>query len=272
MKPLDWRSMMSCADHSWGAPGRKEEASAQAMADGLLRRAPHDASRRNLARRRYVVRALRGSRSRLPPGPDRTGWSRWRLGQLSAQAYQSQQHLVSLASELRDGTMSSLLQRSVDDGLFELRRKLRIAEIFPAAGHGAGKIFHEVANPARPSAEMKQQIRAHDSPAQPGPPANSSIRSGNVDYVLIDETGEFSIERRLQPIRHVAGNFLADMDRLLPDRRIERNRLLNRFWRGLWPSGNLDQRNDVGRIQRMADDAAFGMLAGRLHDTHRQPR
>src|SRR4030088_279709 len=117
MKPPEWRSMMSCADYSWKLP--EGEASANATADGWLRRA---------------------SRTTMLLG------SRRRLGKLSAQAYESQHHLVSLASELRDGTISGLLQRSVDDGLFELRGKFRIPEILPPAGHGASNVFHEVAN------------------------------------------------------------------------------------------------------------------------------
>ena len=88
-------------------------------------------------------------------------------------------------------------------------------------------MLHEVLNPALPTAQVKQKIGPHDSPPQSWSPTYRRIRVSNIDYALLDEVHNFTIEGGLQAIRDVADNLLANMDRFLADRCIESDRLLD---------------------------------------------
>src|ERR1700730_483359 len=218
------------------------------------------------------MRASQGTRLRLSPGPRGACWQRRASGELSAQAYQPERPFVSLAGKLLDRAISGLPQRAVDDGLLELWGKFRVSEILPQGGHRSGKMLHEVVNATRTAAQMKQEIGTHDSPTQPGSPTDSGIHGGDIERILVDEIGYLAIERRLQPMCDVADDLLPNMDRLPADRGIKGDGLLHRFRRGFLASDHLDQRDDMGRIQWPPDDAAFGMLASRLHNSHGQTR
>ena len=58
-------------------------------------------------------------------------------------------------------------------------------------------------------------------------PTHRGIRVSNIEHTLLDEVDNFAIEGGLQAIRDVANNLLADMDRFLTDRCIERDRPLD---------------------------------------------
>src|ERR1700758_5433012 len=62
------------------------------------------------------------------------------------------------------------------------------------------------------------------------------------------------------------------MDRLLADRNIEANCLLNRVRRRLTTADDFDQRDDMRRIEWMSDDHALRVFALRLNHTWRYPR
>src|SRR5215469_18811118 len=121
------------------------------------------------------------------------------------------------------------------------------------------------------TAEKKIKTRPHHSPAQPRSPAHGHIRISYVKNSLLDEVYNLAIESGLNPVRHMANDFFFDMDWFFADRCVEVNRPLDCLWRRLLAGHNFNQRDDVGRIEGMADDATLGMFAGRLHDAHRQP-
>ena len=62
------------------------------------------------------------------------------------------------------------------------------------------------------------------------------------------------------------------MNRLLAHRRIELHRLPDRFRRCLDAAHHFDKRNDVRRVERVADKDALGTLAARLHHAGRDAR
>src|SRR3954471_5318466 len=102
---------------------------------------------------------------------------------------------------------------------------------------------------------MEKQIRSHDTPSQAGTPTDGGICVGDVEHALTDEVDDLAIQRSLQTIGHMADHFFADMDRFLADGSVKRDRLLHRLCRGLFSSDDLDQRNDVRRVEWMTDDA-----------------
>ncbi len=71
----------------------------------------------------------------------------------------------------------------------------------------------------------------------------------------------------------MARHFLVDAHRPLPDRGVKFIRAPDRRFRRLGPADDLDQRDQVGRIERMTDDAALRMGRGALLDfAHGEPR
>src|SRR5215469_10226489 len=126
-------------------------------------------------------------------------------------------------------------------------------------------------DPALATAEMKIKTGPHHSPAQTRSPAHGHIRIGYVQNSLLNEVSNLAIESALKPVRHMANDFFFDMDWLFADGCVELHRALDGLWRGLLAGHNFNQRHHVGRIEGMADDAAFGVCTGRLHDAHRQP-
>src|SRR5207237_6688058 len=108
--------------------------------------------------------------------------------------------------------------------------------------------------------EMPLQTRPHHSPARSGPITNSNVRVLDAQHVVLNQIHDLLVERRLQPIADMAGKFLLQFDRLLPDRRVKRERLLNCIRRCLRSSDNFHYWNDVWRIKRMSDENALRVL------------
>src|SRR5262252_8739038 len=121
-------------------------------------------------------------------------------------------------------------------------------------------MLDKMLNSRLPAAEMKEQVRSHYSPAQSRSPAHGCIRISDIQYTLLDQIHDFPVECCLQPVRDVADNFLAELDRLFPDRAVKRDCLFDCFRRCVVTADHFDQRNDVWRIEWMADEDALGML------------
>ncbi len=130
-------------------------------------------------------------------------------------------------------------------------------------------MVHEVTDAPCASTEMPLQARPHRAPAKPRPVGDRNVGISHAQHALLNEIENFLVERRLQSIRRVPRNAFVKPYRLLAHRRVERHRALDRRFRRFGAANDLDQRNDVRRIERMPDDAALWMLAIRLHYIHR---
>ena len=84
-------------------------------------------------------------------------------------------------------------------------------------------------DPTLAAAKMKEQIGSHDSPPQPWPPTHGGIGIRDIQYALLDEIDDFTIERGLQAVSDVSNDFLANMNRFLADRCVEGDRPLDGF-------------------------------------------
>ena len=119
------------------------------------------------------------------------------------------------------------------------------------------------------AAQVIEENLPHDAPAQPRTPAQSLVDIGDADDVVGDEVIDFPRQRRLQAIGDMAGDFLAQTDGLLSEPGVEFRRALDRRLRSLGAADDLDQRNQMRRIEGMADDAALGVQGAiRLDRAH----
>ena len=71
-------------------------------------------------------------------------------------------------------------------------------------------------------------------------------------------------QRRLQPVGDVPPDLAADMDRALAERGIESHRALDRGGCGERAADDLDERDQMRRVERVADHAPAGMAAERI--------
>src|SRR5580704_10240703 len=125
-------------------------------------------------------------------------------------------------------------------------------------------------NSARTTGEMEQHISTHHSPTQSGSPAHGSVRIGDIQYTLLDEIDDLTVQRRLKAVGDVADDLFADMNRFLANRFVERDGTLDSFRRRFFACHYFNERHHMGRIEGMTDDTTFGMLTGGLHRTHGQ--
>jgi hypothetical protein len=96
-------------------------------------------------------------------------------------------------------------------------------------------------------------------PAQLRPPGQCVVDVGGAQDIWGDEIVDLTRQYDLQSVGDVARHFLVETYRFLPDQVIELDRAQNRLCRGLCPTDDLDQRDQVRRIEGMSDDAAFRM-------------
>ena len=115
-------------------------------------------------------------------------------------------------------------------------------------------------------------MRSHQRPAQPRTIGDRGVRVGDRDDAFDDEMDCLAPQCHLQPVGDVAAHFLFDMDRVLADLAIESHRLSHRVRRRLRAADHLHQRNEMRRVERMADHAALGMLALGRHAADEQAR
>src|ERR1700719_3384310 len=120
--------------------------------------------------------------------------------------------------------------------------------------------------------EMEEQVRSHETPTQSRSPAHRGIRVRNAEHILLDQVDNLAIESSLKTVRDMADHFFLHVNRSLADRGIERHRTLDCLSRCLFATDDLNQRNEVWRIEGVSDHAALGMFALRLANANRNAR
>ena len=99
---------------------------------------------------------------------------------------------------------------------------------------------------------MVEQNLAHDAPAQTGSPGQRLVDVGDADDAFGDKIIDFPRQRGLQPVGDMPGHFLVKPDGLLAQSRVEFDGALDRRFGRLRAADDLDQRDQVRRIERMA--------------------
>ena len=94
---------------------------------------------------------------------------------------------------------------------------------------------------------------------RPGPQEQGGVGVGGADDAFGNEIVNLPAKGRLQTIGDMSGQFLVQSDRPFPHGRVEFRDALDRLFGGLRAADDLDQRHQVGRVERMPDDAALGV-------------
>ena len=98
------------------------------------------------------------------------------------------------------------------------------------------------------------------------------IDVGDAGDTAGEEMDGLAPQRGLQAVGDMPRDLAADVDRPLADARIKGDRPIDRGRRRLCAADHLDQRDQVRRVERMADDNALGMAAGRHETADQEPR
>src|SRR6516164_4721549 len=120
----------------------------------------------------------------------------------------------------------------------------------------------------RSAAQMINQVRSHQGPAQTRTHAHCGIRVRHADHTLIDQIGYFPVERRRKAVCHMPHDLLANMQWPLSHRSVELHRAFDSLGRCLRSPDHLDKRNQVRRIKRMSRYATLRVLALGLDSAH----
>src|ERR1700730_5901397 len=94
-------------------------------------------------------------------------------------------------------------------------------------------MFHEMLDSSWATTKMPLQAGTHYAPTQSWSITHRIISITGTQHALLDQIHDLFIESSLETISHMAGKFLVQVNRLLANRRIKRNRSLNCFRRGL---------------------------------------
>src|SRR5262245_66616761 len=103
---------------------------------------------------------------------------------------------------------------------------------------------------------MPLQALAHDAPAKSRSVGYGDVGIGHAEDALLNEKQDLLVEGSLQTVGRMARKGLVQSDRLLADRRVERQGASDDCLRRLRTTDHFDERDDVGRIEGVADDAA----------------
>ena len=122
-------------------------------------------------------------------------------------------------------------------------------------------MVQEMRHAAFSARQMEGGMRAHQRPAQPRAFADRGIHIGDTRNPFRHQMHRFAPQCGLQAVRQMAGHFLFDFDRVLADGTIEFHCRLHGFGAALGAAHNLDQGDQMRRVEGVADHHAFGMRA-----------
>src|ERR1700728_1735283 len=153
---------------------------------------------------------------------------------------------------------------AVDERLLHVRSQHRRTERLPPGCHWTRELLEEMFDTARTAAEMVEHQIAHDTPPKARAPAQRGVDVGGAHHAFRDKVVHLAGQRRLQTVGDMPWHFLVEAHRPLPNRGVKFRGALDCGFRGLCPTDDLNQRDQVRRIERMGDDAALGMSRGAL--------
>ncbi len=168
-----------------------------------------------------------------------------------AQLDEAEQHFVSFGRQLINRTSADLGMNAIDQLPLYLGRQHRLPENLPPGRHWTGELLEEVLDAALPAAEVVEEQASHDPPAQARAPAQRGVGVGRAHDALGDEMVDLSRKGRLQTIGDMPGDFLVQSDRALAQSGVEVRDALDGLLRGLLATNDLDQRHEMGRVERM---------------------
>ena len=133
-------------------------------------------------------------------------------------------------------------------------------------------MLEHVPHPAIAAREVESEEGAHEGPPESGAEHDRRINLFRGRDAVGDEMKRFTPQGFLQPVRNVPGDLMLDVQGSHPQPPVEGTRLLDGAGFGALTRDDLDQGQQVDRIEGMADQHALGMPAARLDPAGQQAR
>ena len=102
--------------------------------------------------------------------------------------------------------------------------------------HGRGHPDTERIDAACATGKMPLQTRPHHSPTKSRSVADGNVRILDTQNILLNQIHDLAVKRRLQSVTDMTRQFLFQIDRFLPDRRVKRECLFDCIRRCLCPA------------------------------------
>src|SRR5579859_2289989 len=150
---------------------------------------------------------------------------------------------------------------AVDELLLDFGRQHWVAESLPPSCHGSGELFEKMLDAALTAAQVIEKHAAHEAPAQARSPAQCGVRIGGADHAFGNKIVNLPTQGGLQTIGDMPRHLLSHANCPPSDAVVECGDALNGLLGGLGATHDFDQRDEMGRIEGMADDATLWMGA-----------
>ena len=218
-----------------------------------------------------VVRRRRDGAGRPDPGRLRRGAPGCLTPLLRHQFQQRQQDRIAFGDQLRHRLAVRLGGHPVDDLTASLLRQFRCRHRRPPGFEHRFELRQHVRHAALAAAEVEGHVRPHCRPAQPGAGADRGIDILHAGQAGDDRADRLPPQRRLQPVRQMPSGLLADMNRAFADVAVEVQAPGHGLRRGVTARDHFHQRDQMRRVERVADGEARGGPEAGLHVAHDQP-
>ena len=130
----------------------------------------------------------------------------------------------------------------------------------PGELEGRPELGHEMAHAGLAARQPVGEEGAHRRPAQPRAVADGVVDLVHGGEVIGDQPQRLAPQRLEQAVGDEAVDLVADDDGVHGDRPVGRHRSRHRLRRGALRGAHLHQRQQVDRVEGMADDEALGAL------------
>ena len=182
------------------------------------------------------------------------------------------QAVVAQPLQLADRAAARLLVGLRHDLVEQLVGQLGRLQLGPGQLQGRAELGHEVAHALLAAGDAVDQEIAHERPAQPGAEADRVVELLGGRHVLVDQVQRLAPHRLHQPVGDEAVDLLADMQGPHADALVEGGGALLGLRTGPLAAADLDQRQEVDRVERVPDREPLGMRHLRLQPGRQQAR
>ncbi|MNN16644.1 hypothetical protein D3C81_1297920 [compost metagenome] len=141
----------------------------------------------------------------------------------------------------------------VDQFVGQFRRR----QISPWQLQCRAKLRHEVAHTGITAGQSVGQERAHERPAQTGTKTDRIVNFASGCHAIVDQVQRLTPQRFKQAVSDETRHFLAHVQRAHTQGFVDFHRRLHGFWRGVFTADHFHQGQQVNRVERVTDHAAF---------------
>lgn len=181
---------------------------------------------------------------------------------------EADEEVVAFGFKFVDGAAFGEAVASVNDFLGEFVGQFGGFEEGPGGLEGGAKLVDEVGHAAFAAAQVEDGEGPHHCPAQAGAVADGHVYFFDRRHVVVDHVQDFPPDCFHDPVGDKAGDFFGEFEGLFAGGAVDVHRALVEFGAGLCPRDDFDDGHEVRRVERVGDDAPFGVADVDCHFGH----